>query len=162
MQIINVTPHDIQFVRPDGTEFTVPPCGITLTAERRERVVEERVSEWATCRICGERFTPGHQGQWYGPDTHCGDYDSVQYDEPITFVRTEFAASPEALERLAELEAANPSAVIVDSIIGAQTFPGRVFGLMPAAGSERVPVAEKRMRSDTFVTFAEAAVTANA
>jgi (2Fe-2S) ferredoxin len=43
--------------------------------------------------------------------------------------------------------------VIVGSIIAAQAYPGRVLAMTPAPGFERVPPAEKRMRSDTFTTF---------
>jgi hypothetical protein len=68
-------------------------------------------------------------------------------------VRTRFVASPEAEEALARLEAENPGAVIVGSIIAAQAFPGRVFALVPVKGFERVPPAEKRMRDDKFTTF---------
>lgn len=44
--------------------------------------------------------------------------------------------------------------VIVGSIIAAQAYPGKVFGLTPVPGYERVAPAEKRMSSDKFVTFA--------
>lgn len=43
--------------------------------------------------------------------------------------------------------------IIIGSIIAAQAFPGRVFGMTPVPGFERVPPAEKRMRNDKFVTF---------
>ena len=68
-------------------------------------------------------------------------------------VRTKFVADPTSEEALARLEAENPGAVIVGSIIAAQAFPGRVLGLVPVPGFERVPPAEKRMRDDRFVTL---------
>lgn len=68
-------------------------------------------------------------------------------------VRTRFETSPEAEEALARLEAENPGAIIVGSIIAAQAFPGRVFAMVPVPGFERVPPAEKRMRDDRFITF---------
>ncbi len=68
-------------------------------------------------------------------------------------VRTRFVSSPEAEEALVRLEAENPGAVIVGSIIAAQAFPGRVLALIPAEGFERVPSAEKRMRDDKFTVF---------
>lgn len=43
--------------------------------------------------------------------------------------------------------------IIIGSIIAAQAFPGRVFGMTPVPGFERVPPQEKRMRNDKFVTF---------
>ena len=43
--------------------------------------------------------------------------------------------------------------IIIGSIIAAQAFPGRVFGMTPVPGFERVPPADKRMRNDKFVTF---------
>lgn len=43
--------------------------------------------------------------------------------------------------------------IIIGSIIAAQAYPGRVFGMCAAEGYERRPPAEKLMRSDKFVTF---------
>lgn len=43
--------------------------------------------------------------------------------------------------------------IIIGSIIAAQAFPGRVFGMTPVPGFERVPPADKRIRNDKFVTF---------
>lgn len=68
-------------------------------------------------------------------------------------VRTRFVADPASEEALSRLEAENPGAVIIGSIIAAQAFPGRVFAMVPAPGFERVPPAEKRMRDDKFTTF---------
>ncbi len=71
-----------------------------------------------------------------------------------TLVRTVFIASAAETEKVALLERDNPGAVLVGSIIAAQAFPGRVLAMVPAAGFERVPPAEKRMRDDKFTTFA--------
>jgi len=68
-------------------------------------------------------------------------------------VRTRFEADPASGEALAKLEAENPGAIIVGSIIAAQAFPGRVLAMIPVPGFERVPPAEKRMRDDKFTTF---------
>ena len=43
--------------------------------------------------------------------------------------------------------------IIVGSIIAAQAYPGKVFGLTPVPGYERVAPAEKRMNCDKFTTF---------
>ncbi len=68
-------------------------------------------------------------------------------------VRTRFIADPASEEALAKLEAENPAAIIVGSIIAAQAFPGRVFALVPVPGFERVPPDQKRMRDDKFTVF---------
>ena len=68
-------------------------------------------------------------------------------------VRTKFVADPASEIALAKLEKENPGAIIVGSIIAAQAFPERVFGMVPAPGFERVPPAEKRMRDDKFTVF---------
>lgn len=68
-------------------------------------------------------------------------------------VRTSFVADAASEEALSKLEQENPGAVIIGSIIAAQAFPERVFGMVPAPGFERVPPAEKRMRDDKFTTF---------
>ena len=71
----------------------------------------------------------------------------------VMLVRTRFEADPSSEEALAQLEAENPGAVIIGSIIAAQAFPGRVLAMVPAPGFERVPPAEKRMRDDKFTVF---------
>lgn len=68
-------------------------------------------------------------------------------------VRTRFTASQEMSDALARLEEKYPDTIIVGSIIAAQAFPGRIFGMVPIQGFERVSYAEKRMRDDKFVTF---------
>jgi len=68
-------------------------------------------------------------------------------------VRTRFVADPASEEALSRLEAENPDAIVVGSIIAAQAFPGRVLAMVPAPGFERVPLAEKRMRDDKFTAF---------
>jgi hypothetical protein len=68
-------------------------------------------------------------------------------------VRTRFAADEASEQALTRLEAENPGAIIVGSIIAAQAFPGRVFAMVPAPGFERVAPAEKRMRDDKFTVF---------
>jgi len=114
--IINTTPHPINFKGADGTEFEVPPCGTLISA----RAVEEVVG------------------------TH---------PSGASLVHTRFESTPEALAALAALEADNPGVIIVGSIVAAQAFPGRVFGMTPAPGFERVPIAEKRMDPVKFTTF---------
>lgn len=54
---------------------------------------------------------------------------------------------------LDKLEAENPGAVIIGSMVAAQGFPGRVFAMIPAAGFERVTPDQKRMRDDKFTSF---------
>jgi len=68
-------------------------------------------------------------------------------------VRTRFVADAASEEALTRLEAENPDAIVVGSIIAAQAFPGRVLAMVPAPGFERVPPTEKRMRDDKFTTF---------
>ena len=71
----------------------------------------------------------------------------------VELVRTRFVVDLASEEALAQLEAENPNAIILGSIIAAQAFPGRVMAMVPAQGFERVPPAEKRMRDDKFTTF---------
>jgi hypothetical protein len=71
----------------------------------------------------------------------------------VELVRTRFEADPESEEALTRLEAENPGWIIVGSIIAAQAFPGRVLAMVPVAGFERVPPAEKRMRDYKFTVF---------
>ena len=47
-------------------------------------------------------------------------------------------------------EAKDHGIIVVGSIIAVNAYPGKVYGLVPAPGFERVPPAEKRFLADTF------------
>ena len=75
-------------------------------------------------------------------------------------VKSVFVATPEGEETINMFESIfeqefpkERRLIIIGSIIAAQAYPGRVFGMTPVPGFERVPAAEKRMRNDKFVTF---------
>lgn len=70
------------------------------------------------------------------------------------FVRTKFEADPHGLEIIDAIEEAardtGKRVVIIGSMIAVNAFPGRVAGMVPAPGFERVPPAQKKMRCDKF------------
>ena len=73
--------------------------------------------------------------------------------EGATLVKIKVVPASGAMEKLAELEVANPGALIVDSLMGAQAFPGRVVALI-AAGHERgTAPADRRYLDDRFTVF---------
>lgn len=71
-------------------------------------------------------------------------------------VTTTFSATSEGLDLLEAIEdwAAekhpNETLRVIGSMIAVNSYPGRVVGMCPAPGFERVPPAEKRMRTDKF------------
>ena len=137
MRIINTTPHPIVFVGKCGEEFTVSPCGILINAKPVEEDALERGTK-------GE-IDPARKLR---PRLR----DAIA-EEGVQFVRTRFVADPVSDAALSRLEEEDHEALIVGSIIAAQAFPGRVLGLIAAPGFERVPVDQKRMRSDKFTIF---------
>lgn len=70
-----------------------------------------------------------------------------------TFVTSSFKPDKASEEALSKIEKEFPGVLVVGSIIAAQAFPGRVVGMTPVEGFERVPPEEKRMRSDKFTIF---------
>jgi hypothetical protein len=68
-------------------------------------------------------------------------------------VKTQFLTTPQGEDELAEIETGVPGALVVGSIISAQAYPGRVVGMTPAPGFERVAPAEKRMSTVKFTVF---------
>lgn len=74
-------------------------------------------------------------------------------------VKTLFHGTEEGAQKIAQIEDwakenyPTDILIIVGSIIAAQAFPGKVFGLTPVPGYERVSPAEKRMNCDKFTTF---------
>lgn len=77
------------------------------------------------------------------------------------FCKTEFSGTDEGREIIHAIENwfsetyhEGETLVIIGSMIAAQAYPGRVFGMVAVPGYERVAPAEKRMRCDKFTTFA--------
>lgn len=77
------------------------------------------------------------------------------------FCKTEFSGTDEGKEIIRTIEnwfsetyTDGETLVIIGSMIAAQAYPGRVFGMVAVPGYERVAPAEKRMRCDKFTTFA--------
>lgn len=77
------------------------------------------------------------------------------------FVKTVFVGTPEGTETIRDTEGTFKGTecpdrlVIVGSIIAAQAYKGKVVGLCPVPGYERVAPSEKRMRCDKFTVFTE-------
>lgn len=77
------------------------------------------------------------------------------------FVETVFVGTPEGKETIMDIEdtyaktGCSDQLVIVGSIIAAQAYKGKVVGLCPVPGYERVAPSEKRMRCDKFTVFTE-------
>ena len=68
-------------------------------------------------------------------------------------VTSTFKPDKDSEEALSKIEKEFPGVLVVGSVIAAQAFPGRVVGMVPVEGFERVPPEEKRMRSDKFTIF---------
>jgi len=71
----------------------------------------------------------------------------------IKFVQTTFASNHEDYVKLNMLNDMFPCAIIIGSIIAAQAYPKRVYGLIPYPGLERVPVEQKKMQAEKFTIF---------
>lgn len=75
------------------------------------------------------------------------------------FVESVFIGTPEGKEVIRDIEGTYRETgcpdrlVIVGSIIASQAYPGKVAGMCPVPGYERVAPSEKRMRCDKFTIF---------
>ncbi len=76
------------------------------------------------------------------------------------FVTTKFVGTAEGEQIISEIESEfkaqygdDSTLVIVGSIIAAQAYRGKVVGMTPVPGYERVAPAEKQMRCDKFTVF---------
>lgn len=81
------------------------------------------------------------------------DVAAGKHSSGAELVKVMFEADEANITKLEELERNNPGAVIIGSMIAAQAFPGRVMAMIAAAGFERVPPDQKRMRDDKFTVF---------
>jgi len=138
MRIINTTPHEIRFAIPLDGCLT---CGNELEGgicPRCGNIYNNKITTVPPCgTIINAKPVETPAGERYG----------------ATLVRTQFIADEVNQAALDRLEAEYPRGLIVGSIIAAQAFPGRVLGLTPAPGFERVPVAEKLMSATKFTVF---------
>ena len=71
----------------------------------------------------------------------------------IKFVKTTFVSNFYDSVKLDQLNEKYPNAIIIGSIVAAQGYPGRVYGLTPYPGLERVPVDQKKMQAEKFTVF---------
>lgn len=79
----------------------------------------------------------------------------VEYDDGTVFVEPYFLADEKSYTLLLKLEAENPGAVIVGSLIAAQAYPGRVCAVTPVKGFERMPPNKKIVNPYKFTRYSE-------
>lgn len=122
--IVNTTPHPLNFLNKEG-ETVVVPSSVAPG---------EKTSPWVV------------------------NAKAVEEQVGEDLVRTVFVGTPEgektldAIEALAR-EAGYDNIRVIGSIIAAQAYPGRVLGMCPAPGFERVAPAEKRMTTQKFTVY---------
>lgn len=118
--VINTTPHPITFQDVDGTLVSIPSDPALLV-----------------------NATPVTE-----PD----------YSNPL-LVHTTFQTTPKQRQLVADIwhiwlykifPKVDGQLAIVGSMIAVNAYPGRVVGMVPVPGYERVAPAEKRMRCDCF------------
>ena len=123
--IVNTTPHPINFLNKDG-ETVIVPSSVAPG---------ERTSPWVV------------------------NAKAVEEQVGDDLVRTVFVGTPEGeaildkIEEWAREEGYYDNLRIIGSIIAAQAYPGRVLGMCPAPGFERVAPAEKRMTAQKFTVY---------
>ncbi len=122
--IVNTTPHPINFLSSDG-ELVVVPSSVAPG---------EKTSPWVV------------------------NAKAVEEQVGEDLVRTVFVGTPEGEAILDQIEqwareegVENPR--VIGSMVAAQAYPGRVLGMCPAPGFERVPTAEKRMTTQKFTVY---------
>ncbi len=122
--VVNTTPHPLNFLNQEG-ETVVVPSSVAPG---------ERTSSWLV------------------------NAQAVEEKVGADLVRTVFIGTPEgeaildAIETWAR-EEGHDNLRIIGSIIAAQAYPGRVLGMCPAPGFERVAPAEKRMTTQKFTVY---------
>ena len=122
--VVNTTPHPLNFLNQEG-ETVVVPSSVAPG---------ERTSSWLV------------------------NAQAVEEKVSEDLVRTAFIGTPEgeaildAIETWAR-EEGHDNLRIIGSIIAAQAYPGRVLGMCPAPGYERVAPAEKRMTTQKFTVY---------
>jgi len=79
--------------------------------------------------------------------------EEIVVENGIMFSKPRFVPEPASEAILQELVREYPDILVLGSIIAAQAYPGKVLGLCPAPGFERVPVQDKRMHASKFTRY---------
>lgn len=74
-------------------------------------------------------------------------------ENDITYATPTFVGTEEGDAIITKIHLEHPGAIIIGSIIAAQAYPGKVCGMVPVPGYERVAPAEKLMRVDKFTRY---------
>lgn len=124
--VVNTTPHPISFLNKEG-ETVIVPSSVAPG---------ERTSSWVI------------------------NAKAIEEQVGEDLVRTVFVGTPEGEAIIDQLkqwasEEGHENLRIIGSIIAAQAYPGRVLGMCPAPGYERVAPAEKRMTTQKFTVYTE-------
>ena len=122
--VVNTTPHPLSFLNKEG-ETVVVPSSVPQG---------EKTSLWVVNAQAVEEKV--------GEDLVCTVFVGTPEGEAIL----------DAIEAWAR-EEGHDNLRIIGSIIAAQAYPGRVLGMCPAPGFERVPPAEKRMTTQKFTVY---------
>ncbi len=122
--VVNTTPHALTFLNKEG-ETVIVPSSVAPG---------ERTSPWVV------------------------NAKAVEEQVGDDLVRTVFLGTPEGEAILDAIEAwareeGHDNLRVIGSIIAAQAYPGRVLGMCPAPGYERVAPAEKRMTTQKFTVY---------
>ena len=122
--IVNTTPHPINFLNKEG-EMVVVPSSVAPG---------EKTSPWVV------------------------NAKAVEEKIGEDLVHTVFIGTPEGKAILDKIEEwAREEGIenlrVIGSIVAAQAYPGRVLGMVPVPGFERVPPAEKRMTAQKFTVY---------
>lgn len=122
--IVNTTPHPLNFLNKEG-EVVVVPSSVAPG---------EKTSPWVVNAKAVE--------EQVGDDLVCTVFVGTPEGEAILDKIEEWARE-EGIENLR----------VIGSIVAAQAYPGRVLGMCPAPGFERVSPAEKRMTTQKFTVY---------
>lgn len=122
--VVNTTPHALNFLSSEG-DLVVVPTSVPEGERTSPYVVNARAVE-----------------QPVGDDTVTTVFVGTPEGEAVLDAIEAWAAE-EGIENLR----------VIGSIIAAQAYPGRVLGMCPAPGYERVAPAEKRMTAQKFTIY---------
>ena len=122
LTLVNTVPHDLNFRDVDGTEIVIP-TSVPKGEKTGKLVVNAKLVETPVA----------------GSDI---------------FVTMKPTPDPAGLAVIAAIDdyaaKTGERVVIIGSQLAVSAYPGKMAGMVPVPGLERVPPAEKRMRCDKF------------
>jgi hypothetical protein len=148
--IVNATPYEINIQDMDGAIKTVQPSVLINAKVVENQVLDLLVKTEFVGTDDGEDLLRNINNAWERENIVCDEYRGGCIVSCPYFYSCA-AWFPTGGKIFVKKD--TPKLIIVGSIIAAKAYPGKVVGMCPVPGYEKMTPSEKIMRCDKFIIF---------